>query len=150
VRATLESICYSTRDVLEAMEADSGIALRALKVDGGASANNLLMQLQADVLNKTVIRPTVGETTALGSAYMAGLATGFWSGLDDLVQNWQVQREFTPAWDDARRAQAYAGWKKAVSRTRGWLQDGAEYSAGDEDSPLVDADGPAAGEDAVS
>ena len=122
VRATLESICYSTRDVLEAMEADSGIALRALKVDGGASANNLLMQLQADVLNKTVIRPTVGETTALGSAYMAGLATGFWSGLDDLKQNWQVQREFTPVWDDARRAEAYAGWKKAISRTRGWLE----------------------------
>ncbi len=123
VRATLESICYSTRDVLEAMEDDAGIALRSLKVDGGASANNLLMQLQADVLNKTVIRPTVAETTALGSAYMAGLAAGFWSGLDDLKRNWQVQREFEPAWDEARRTRSYAAWKKAVSRTRGWLQD---------------------------
>jgi glycerol kinase len=123
VRATLESICYSTRDVLQAMETDAQLELRALKVDGGAAANNLLMQIQSDVLNKSVIRPTVSETTALGSAYMAGLATGFWSGLDDLRQNWQVERTFTPAWNDARRAQAYAGWLKAVSRTRGWLSD---------------------------
>ncbi|NLT73498.1 MAG: glycerol kinase GlpK [Chloroflexi bacterium] len=126
VRATLESICYSTRDVLEAMEADSGIALRSLKVDGGASANNLLMQLQADVLNKQVIRPTVGETTALGSAYMAGLAAGYWSGLDDLKQNWQVQREFSPSWSEERRLAAYAGWKRAVGRARGWLQEGEQ------------------------
>ncbi len=125
VRATLEAICYRSREVLEAMEADAGIELSALKVDGGATANNLLMQLQADILNKVVIRPTVGETTALGSAYMAGLATGFWSGLDDLKHNWQVEREFTPTWDDARRAQGYAGWKKAVGRAQGWLEEGA-------------------------
>lgn len=125
VRATLEAICYRSREVLEAMEADAGIALSALKVDGGATANNLLMQLQADILNKTVIRPTVGETTALGSAYMAGLAVGFWSGLDDLKRNWQVAREFRPTWDEARRATGYAGWKKAITRARGWLEDEA-------------------------
>ncbi len=126
VRATLEAICYRSREVLEAMEADAGIELRSLKVDGGASANNLLMQLQADILNKTVIRPTVGETTALGSAYMAGLATGFWSGLDDLKRNWQVEREFAPTWDDAQRAEGYAGWQKAVARAQNWLDSEAE------------------------
>ncbi len=125
VRATLEAICYRSREVLEAMEADAGIELRALKVDGGATANNLLMQLQADILNKTVIRPTVGETTALGSAYMAGLATDFWSGLDDLKRNWQVQREFAPTWDEPRRAEGYAGWKRAVARAQGWLEEEA-------------------------
>ena len=93
VRATLEAICYQTREVLEAMEADAGIALRALKVDGGAVVNNLLMQLQADILGKPVIRPTVRETTALGAAYMAGLAIGFWRSLDDLRSNWQVERD---------------------------------------------------------
>ncbi len=126
VRATLEAICYRSREVLEAMATDSGIDLRALKVDGGASANNLLMQLQADILNKTVIRPSVGETTALGSAYMAGLATGFWSGLEDLKRNWQIEREFEPSWSDAQRAGGYAGWKRAVHCARGWLREDAE------------------------
>lgn len=129
VRATLEAICYQSREVIEAMEADAGIALRALKVDGGASVNNLLMQLQADILNKTVIRPVVGETTALGSAYMAGLAVGFWSGLDDLKRNWQIERTFTPLWDEARRAKEYANWKKAVSRARGWLESEGEETS---------------------
>ncbi|MBC7238764.1 MAG: glycerol kinase, partial [Chloroflexi bacterium] len=92
VRATLEAICYQTREVLEAMERDSGIALQSLRVDGGASANNLLMQLQADILNKTVIRPRVGETTSLGAAYAAGLAIGFWENVDDLRRNWHVER----------------------------------------------------------
>ena len=124
VRATLESICYQTREVLEAMEADSGIALRSLKADGGAAANNLLMQLQADILDKTVIRPTVQETTALGAAYMAGMAVGYWSGLEDLRHNWQVERAFEPQWTDQRRAQAYAGWKKAVERSKGWVDAG--------------------------
>lgn len=124
VRATLEAICYQTREVLEAMEQDAGLPLRALKVDGGAAANNLLMQLQADILAKEVIRPTVGETTALGAAYAAGLAAGYWSGLDDLRRNWQVQRTFTPTWDEARRAAGYAGWRKAVARSRGWLEEG--------------------------
>jgi glycerol kinase len=122
VRATLESICYQAREVLEAMEADSGIALRALKVDGGASANNLLMQMQADILGKSVIRPAVRETTALGSAYMAGLAVGFWDNLEDLRQNWQVERTYEPTWDDAARAEGYAGWRKAVERSRGWIE----------------------------
>jgi len=121
VRATLESICYQTRDVLEAMRADSGIELTALKVDGGATVNNFLMQLQADVLGVPVVRPVVHETTALGAAYAAGLATGLWPGLDALRANWGVDRVFEPQWDEARREEAYAGWKKAVERSRGWV-----------------------------
>ncbi|MCK4451131.1 MAG: glycerol kinase GlpK [Anaerolineae bacterium] len=121
VRATLEAICYQTRDVLEAMRADSGIELTALKVDGGATVNDFLMQLQADVLGVPVVRPVVHETTALGAAYAAGLATGLWSGLDELRANWCVDRVFEPQWDEARREEAYAGWKKAVERSRGWV-----------------------------
>jgi glycerol kinase len=120
VRATLESICYQTRDVLEAMRADSGIRLSALKVDGGATVNNFLMQLQANIVGVPVVRPTVHETTALGAAYAAGLAVGVWSGLDELRANWGVDREFSPVWDEGRRAEGYRGWKKAVERTRGW------------------------------
>ncbi|RLC99595.1 MAG: glycerol kinase [Chloroflexi bacterium] len=123
VRATLEAICYQTRDVLEAMRADSGINLTALKVDGGATVNNFLMQLQADVLGVPVVRPVVHETTALGAAYAAGLATGLWSGLDELRANWSVDRIFEPQWDEARREEAYAGWKKAVERSRGWMSN---------------------------
>ena len=122
VRATLESICYQTREVLEAMEADSGITLRALKVDGGAVVNDLLMQLQADILGKSVIRPTVRETTALGSAYMAGLAVGYWEGVEDLRHHWQVERQFQPGWDQTQRARGYAGWKRAVGRAKGWVE----------------------------
>jgi len=122
VRATLEAICYQTRDVLEAMQADSGVALRALKVDGGACANDLLMQLQADILGTAVVRPTVRETTALGAAYLAGLAVGYWRDLDDLRANWQVQHTFEPAWDEVRRASGYHGWQRAVERTRGWVE----------------------------
>ena len=121
VRATLEAICYQTREVLEAMERDAGIALRALKVDGGAAVNDLLMQLQADILGTPVIRPTVRETTALGAAYMAGLATGYWAGLEDLRRNWQVERTFSPQQDDAWRARGYAGWQRAVARAKGWI-----------------------------
>ena len=121
VRATLESICYQTRDVLEAMRADSGIELTALKVDGGATVNNFLMQLQADVLGVPVVRPVVHETTALGAAYAAGLATGLWSNQDELRANWGVDRVFEPRWDEARMEEAYAGWKKAVERSRGWV-----------------------------
>ncbi|MBN1814932.1 MAG: glycerol kinase GlpK, partial [Anaerolineae bacterium] len=123
VRATLEAICYQTRDVLEAMEADSGIALASLKVDGGATVNDFLMQLQADVLGVEVVRPTVHETTALGAAYAAGLATGLWAGLDELRANWGVDRVFEPRWDETRREEAYAGWKRAVERSRGWVQE---------------------------
>ncbi|MBN1979268.1 MAG: glycerol kinase GlpK [Anaerolineae bacterium] len=123
VRATLEAICYQTRDVLEAMRADSGVDLTALKVDGGATVNDFLMQLQADVLGVEVVRPKVHETTALGAAYAAGLATGMWAGLDELRANWGVDRVFEPHWDAARREEAYAGWKRAVERSRGWMQD---------------------------
>ncbi len=123
VRATLEAICYQTRDVLEAMRADSGIELSALKVDGGATVNDFLMQLQADILGVPVIRPTVNETTALGAAYAAGLAVGFWSDLDELRENWGVDRVFEPQWDETRRETAYAGWKRAVERSRGWIQE---------------------------
>lgn len=122
VRATLESICYQTREVLEAMEKDAGIALRSLKVDGGAVVNNLLMQMQADILGKQVIRPTVGETTALGAAYMAGLAVGFWGSLDDLRRNWQVERVFEPQWDRGQQQSACTGWQRAVDRAKGWLE----------------------------
>jgi glycerol kinase len=118
----LESICYQTRDVLEAMQKDAGVELKALKVDGGAVKNDYLMQLQADILGVEVIRPTVDETTALGAAYAAGLATGFWGSLSDLRANWGVDRVFKPRWDEARREEAYAGWKQAVERARGWEQ----------------------------
>jgi glycerol kinase len=121
VRATLEAICYQTRDVLEAMQADASAELTTLKVDGGATVNDFLMQLQADVLGVPVVRPTVHETTALGAAYAAGLATGLWAGLDELRANWGVERIFEPQWDEARRAEGYAGWKKAVERSRGWV-----------------------------
>jgi glycerol kinase len=122
VRATLEAICYQTRDVLEAMRADAGVELTALKVDGGATVNNFLMQLQADVLGVEVVRPKVHETTALGAAYAAGLATGLWAGLDELRANWGVDRVFEPQWDEAQREEAYVGWKRAVERSRGWVQ----------------------------
>ncbi len=121
VRATLEAICFQTREVLEAMEKDSGVRLKSLKVDGGAVKNNFLVQLQADILGVQVVRPIVNETTALGAAYAAGLAVGFWKSLDELKQNWGVDRVFDPRWDDARRAESYRGWKRAVERAKGWL-----------------------------
>jgi glycerol kinase len=121
VRATLESIAYQSREVAEAMEADAGISLQSLKVDGGAAGNDFLMQLQADILGVHVVRPIVRETTALGAAYAAGLAAGLWDGLDALRDNWGVDREFAPEWDEARRQQGLAGWKRAVERTRGWV-----------------------------
>jgi glycerol kinase len=120
-RATLESICYQTRDVAEAMAADSGIAVSTLKVDGGATRNNLLMQLQADILGRPVVRPTVPETTALGAAYAAGLAVGLWAGLDELRANWRADRSWEPTWSDDRREAGYAEWQRAVERTRSWL-----------------------------
>jgi glycerol kinase len=122
VRATLEAICYQTLDVVEAMRADSGIELTTLKVDGGATRNDLLMQLQADVLGRPVVRPTVSETTALGAAYAAGLAVGLWSDLDELRANWRPDRTWEPGWSDDRRASGYAGWKRAVERTRDWVE----------------------------
>jgi glycerol kinase len=120
-RATLESICYQSRDVSEAMEADSGVHLEVLKVDGGVTANNLCMQLQADVLGVPVSRPLVSETTALGAAYAAGLAVGFWKDTDELRANWNESRRWTPQWSEQQRASGYAGWKKAVERTLDWV-----------------------------
>ena len=119
-RAALEATAYQTRDVLEAMEADSGVRLDSLKVDGGMVANDLLMQFQADILGVAVIRPVVSETTALGAAYGAGLATGFWSGLDELRSHWAEDRRYLPDMADERREALYARWKQAVTRTYGW------------------------------
>ncbi|HPW41787.1 MAG TPA: glycerol kinase GlpK [Bacillota bacterium] len=120
VRATLESIAYQTRDVLEAMQEDSKINLQALKVDGGAVANNFLMQFQADILGVPIYRPEVTETTALGAAYLAGLAVGFWDSKDEIAEKWNVDRVFEPVMDSSSRDKKYAGWKKAVSRTLKW------------------------------
>ncbi|MGE5589326.1 MAG: glycerol kinase GlpK [Bacillota bacterium] len=120
VRAVLESITYQTRDVLEAMQSDSGIDLKALKVDGGAVANNFLMQFQSDILGVPVDRPVVTETTALGAAYLAGLAVGFWKDRDEIAAKWASDRRFTPSMQESQRASLYAGWKKAVSRALAW------------------------------
>jgi glycerol kinase len=125
VRAALEAAAYQTRDIAHAMEADSGIALQELRVDGGMVANNWLMQFQADMLNIPVQRPTVAETTALGAAYLAGLAVGFWSGLDDITHNWAMDRQFTPTMAVETRARLYRGWQRAVERARGWARDDA-------------------------
>jgi len=120
-RATLESICYQSRDVAEAMEADSGVHLEVLKVDGGVTANSLCMQLQADILGVPVSRPVVAETTALGAAYAAGLAVGFWKNTDELRENWNESERWSPSWDEDRRAEGYAKWRKAVERTLDWV-----------------------------
>jgi glycerol kinase len=121
-RAVLEATAWQTREVLDAMNADSGVALTSLKVDGGMVHDELLMQFQADVLGVPVIRPRVAETTALGAAYAAGLAVGFWSALDDLRANWARDREWLPAMDPARREKEYSLWKKAVTKTFGWTE----------------------------
>jgi len=123
-RATLEAICYQTRDVVEAMAADSGVTLDMLKVDGGVTANDLCMQLQADILGVAVSRPVVAETTALGAAYAAGLAAGFWRDTTELRANWRESRRWEPTWSADRRAAGYAGWKKAVDRTLNWVDVG--------------------------
>jgi len=123
VRATLESITYQTRDVLEAMQEDSGIKLQSLKVDGGAVANNFLMQFQSDILGVPVDRPVVTETTALGAAYLAGLAVGYWSDKDEIAKKWNVDKTFTPAMEEEDRNSKYAGWKKAVNRALKWELD---------------------------
>ena len=121
VRATLESLAYQTKDVLLAMEKDAGVALKTVRVDGGACANNLLMQFQADILGVEVQRPVIVETTALGAAYLAGLATGFWT-MEDISAKWQLDRAFQPSMPDEQRERLYAGWMKAVERTMGWEQ----------------------------
>lgn len=120
VRAALESICYQTRDVLEAMQQDSGITLKNLKVDGGAVANNFLMQFQADILGVPVDRPKVIETTALGAAYLAGLAVGYWKDKNDISSKWQIDKTFKPQMETETKERLYAGWKKAVKRSMNW------------------------------
>ncbi|MGW4355862.1 glycerol kinase GlpK [Nocardia sp. NPDC004582] len=120
-RATLESICYQTRDVVEAMQRDSGVTLDTLRVDGGVTANELAMQIQADFLGVPVSRPVVAETTALGAAYAAGLAVGFWSSTDELVANWHEDQNWQPTMTEEQRRRGYARWLEAVSRTLDWV-----------------------------
>jgi glycerol kinase len=120
-RATIEAICYQTRDVSEAMEQDSGVHLEVLKVDGGVTANDLAMQLQADILGVPVSRPVVAETTALGAAYAAGLATKFWTTTEELRANWNESKRWLPQWTEEQRESGYRGWKKAVDRTLNWV-----------------------------
>lgn len=122
-RAALESIAYQTYDVLKAMEADSGIILKELRVDGGATANNLLMQFQSDILRVPVVRPVVTETTALGAAYLAGLATGFWSSEEDIAKQWAVDRRFEPAMEERQAQQLLNGWQRAVKAAIAWADD---------------------------
>ncbi|BBX10917.1 hypothetical protein MAIC_57200 [Mycolicibacterium aichiense] len=122
-RAT-EAICYQSRDVVEAMEADSGVHLEVLKVDGGITANNLCMQIQADVLGVDVVKPVVAETTALGAAYAAGLAVGFWKDTDELRKNWLEDKRWNPTWSDEQRRAGHAQWRKAVQRTLDWVDVG--------------------------
>ncbi|MBI1745311.1 MAG: glycerol kinase GlpK [Acidobacteria bacterium] len=122
VRATLESMAYQSRDVIALMEKESGIPLAELRVDGGATSNALLMQIQADILGKPVVRPAVTETTALGAGYLAGLAVGLWKSVDELAHNWKAERTFEPATSEADRERGYAGWQRAVDRARDWLK----------------------------
>lgn len=123
IRATVESLAYQVSDLLEAMEQDSGIPMRELKVDGGASANDFLMQFQADLLGTRIARPQCIETTALGAAYLAGLAVGYWKDKKDIVTNWQVDRYFEKAIDDGKRAELIKGWKRAVRCALAWGED---------------------------
>lgn len=120
IRATLESIAYQTKDVLTAMQEDSGIELKTLKVDGGASANNFLMQFQADIIGKTVERPSIVETTALGAAYLAGLAVGFWETKNDIKKNWCLEKSFISNMDEFERVEKHKKWRKAVERSLNW------------------------------
>lgn len=121
-RAALEAICYQSKDVVDVMIADSGIDLEVLRVDGGITANDLCMQIQADILDIEVSRPVIAETTALGAAYAAGLAVGFWADTEELASHWSESKRWTPEWDDAQREAGYHDWKKAVERTLGWVE----------------------------
>nr|WP_291233870.1 glycerol kinase GlpK [Frisingicoccus sp.] len=122
IRATLESLAYQTYDVLKAMEVDSNICLSSLKVDGGACANNFLMQFQSDILNTRVERPECVETTALGAAYLAGIAVGYWQDTDDIKKNWKLERTFEPKMDEEKREESIFGWHEAVKRSYGWAK----------------------------
>ncbi len=121
-RAALEGIAYQVADVLRAMESDAQIRMNELRVDGGASANNLLMQFQADLLGVPVVRPTVSETTALGAAYLAGLAVGYWTDRTEIAAQWQTDRRFAPAMKRATRDRLMRDWTKALARARGWAK----------------------------
>ena len=125
-RAALEATAFQTREVLDAVNADSGVDLTELKVDGGMIANNTLMQFQADILGVPVIRPVVAETTALGAAYAAGLAVGFWANLDELRANWQEDSRWEPSMEPAERERQLRNWKKAVTKTLDWVDDDTE------------------------
>lgn len=127
VRATLESIAYQAKDILEAMQEDSGIKLKNLKVDGGASSNNFLMQFQSDMLDVNIDRPKVVETTALGAAYLAGLAVGFYKNKEDIKKSWIIDKEFTPNMSEEKRALLYRGWKRAVQRSLQWAKEDEEF-----------------------
>ncbi len=124
-RAALEATAYQTRDVLEAMQRDAGVIVRSLKVDGGMAGNDLLMQFQADILGIPVVRPRVTETTALGAAYAAGLAVGFWDSLDALRRHWREDKRWVPRMPEDQRHRLYAGWGKAVQRSLGWVEETA-------------------------
>jgi glycerol kinase len=119
-RAALQSIAYQTMDVLKAMEADAGTPISELRVDGGATANNLLMQFQANLLGCKVIRPNVVETTALGAAYLAGLATGYWGSQEEIKELWQAEKEFVPAGDPETITNGIKGWKRAIHAAQAW------------------------------
>ena len=120
-RATIEAMAFQSRDLIDAMQQDSGVKLAQLKVDGGASINDALMQFQADLLDVPVLRPVVAETTALGAAYLAGLAVGYWENLDDVARNWQLERRFTPAMSAAERDERYRQWQRGVERAKSWV-----------------------------
>jgi glycerol kinase len=121
-RAALDSIAYQTCDVLKAMEADSGISIAELRVDGGATVNNALMQFQSDILNTKVVRPKVTETTASGAAYLAGLAVGYWKNVDEIQKQWQVDKTFIPVMDDEKRNELVKGWQRAVKAAVAWAE----------------------------
>lgn len=123
IRAALESIAYQSKDLIDAMEEDSGCKLMSLKVDGGASRNNLLMQFQADITGLEVVRPIITETTALGAAYLAGLAVGFWKSEEEIAQKWSISQAYTPNLDEDKKEKLYKGWKNAVERTKGWNEE---------------------------
>ena len=125
IRATLDSLAYQVNDVLKAMRADSGLPLASLKVDGGASANNYLMQMQSDISDAPVLRPTCVETTAMGAAYLAGLAVGYWKNREDILKNWQVDRTFRPGISAEKREKLLSGWNRAVKCAYGWAKEEA-------------------------
>ena len=122
IKATLESLAFQTKDILNAMQEDAGLKLASLKVDGGACANNILMQFQADILGTEVERPEVIESTAMGAAYLAGIQVGLWKK-EDIIANRKIQKRFTPTMDDATRIKLYKGWQKAIERTKGWIDN---------------------------